>query len=289
MTLFEVVRLVLARLYTQANARYGETVDKIIGERMNELSESYKKLADAQRKPIDYRDPAIRFAYVYTYVAAHGDYIIQVLEDVRSELGGKVFGGGNVRVSCLGGGPGSDVIAVYKYLAENAKIEKVTRVRFYLVDQEEAWGDTWAEIDDELSAEIMMNTHFRRLDVTDKKSWEYTNSFFNADLFTISYFLSEIYSLHLSNCSVSDFWKYLFGRAKSGALFVYVDNGSSLFNEYSRELFETAGLEEVTKQVDQQMTPRVTEQASELNEYRKKFVRNPKLKTRITYRVLRKP
>ena len=36
------------------------------------------------------------------------------------------------------------------------------------------------------------------------------------------------------------------------------------------------------------MTPRHTEQASELGDYRVKFVQHPKLKSRISYRVLRK-
>src|ERR1051325_9305558 len=78
MTLFQVVRLVLDKLYKQATATHGENVDDVIRKRMDYLAKNYANLADPDRGEIDYRDPAVRFAYVYMYVAAHGDYIVQV-------------------------------------------------------------------------------------------------------------------------------------------------------------------------------------------------------------------
>jgi hypothetical protein len=103
----------------------------------------------------------------------------------------------------------------------------------------------------------------------------------------MSYFASEIFTLDQDG-GITDFWNELFDRAKSGALFLYIDNGSVQFNQYSRELFERPDLEQVTSVVDRTVTPRGSEQASELEFYRKKFGRYSKLKTRLTYRVFRK-
>jgi hypothetical protein len=179
------------------------------------------------------------------------------------------------------------VLAIHKYLGENHRFEPVERLRCYLVDREQAWGDTWAHLDELMSTTVKMSTHFQKLDVTDPRSWEYADSFFDADLFTMSYFASEIFTLDQDG-GITDFWNELFDRAKSGALFLYIDNGSVQFNQYSRELFERPDLEQVTSVVDRTVTPRGSEQASELEFYRKKFGRYSKLKTRLTYRVFRK-
>jgi hypothetical protein len=128
MTIFELVKIALDELYAQGLRQHGVKLDAAIREQIEYLSRSYGYLRDANRKPVDYRDPATRFAYVYMYVAAHGDYLVQVLEKVRSTRGGHIFDVENIRVSCVGGGPGSDIVGLLKYLDENGHREPVKRV-----------------------------------------------------------------------------------------------------------------------------------------------------------------
>ena len=127
MTLFQLVKIVLDHLYAEGAELYGSKLDGKITQNLEYLSESYNKLTDPARKPVDYEDPATRFAYVYKYVAAHGDYVVQVLKELAAKRGG-VFDGANARVSCLGGGPGSDIIAVLKYLDEEEDTEDVKKL-----------------------------------------------------------------------------------------------------------------------------------------------------------------
>ena len=54
---------------------------------MRYLAASYASLSDKNRAPVDYKDPATRFAYVYKYVAAHGDYLVQIMLQLRDRLG----------------------------------------------------------------------------------------------------------------------------------------------------------------------------------------------------------
>jgi hypothetical protein len=114
MTIFELVKLALDELYAEAQQSYGGKVDEAIRNRIAYLSASYGSLATAGRQPVDYKDPATRFAYVFKYVAAHGDYLVQGLKTLRAKLGGNIFSGENARVTCVGGGPGSDIIGVLK-------------------------------------------------------------------------------------------------------------------------------------------------------------------------------
>ena len=107
-TIFELVRLALDELYSATKQTYGGNADNEIRKRIAYLSTSYGNLTSIERKPVDYKDPATRFAYVFKYVAAHGDYLVQGLKALRSELGDNIFKGHEARVSCVGGGPGSD-------------------------------------------------------------------------------------------------------------------------------------------------------------------------------------
>lgn len=289
MTIFELVKIALDELYHDALAEYGEETDKVIIDRLNYLSDSYKGLTDDKRKPIDYGDPAVRFAYVFRYVAAHGDYIVQVLKAFRSENGKPIFPTPTARVSCIGGGPGSDIIAVLKYLSDIGKHEKVEKIICYLLDGEQGWADVWTEFDESLESGVTLSPVFQKLDVSNLKSWQSQKKFLQADIFTMSYFVSEVISQD-ANGDVSAFWLRLFQEAKPGAIFVYVDNGHDAFNEYIDKLAAEAGLEKLFGEDNRRFTPSFTEQASELSEYRKKFGgQNPKLQAYLSFRIFRKP
>jgi hypothetical protein len=173
-----------------------------------------------------------------------------------------------------------------KYL--NEADEPVQKVVSYLLDGEQAWADVWTELDDSLDAEVALNANFQPFDVCKPASWQSQKKFLQADIFTMSYFVSEVVSQDKDG-QVSEFWEQLFENAKIGALFVYVDNGHTTFTSYFDELWKGAGLELVISDDNTWFTPGYDEQASELAEYSAKFEHNPKLKSRVTYRVLRKP
>jgi hypothetical protein len=198
MTIFELVKLALDDLYAEAALTYGAKVDDQIRARIAYLSSSYGDLTNAGRKPVDYKNPATRFAYVFKYVAAHGDYLVQGLKRLRTKLGGNIFENESVRVSCVGGGPGSDIIGVLKYLDEHKQDEGVRKITCYLLDREQAWADTWTELDASLKMKIQLNANFQGLDVANSESWRYQRKFLQADLFTMSYFVSEVYSLDVA-------------------------------------------------------------------------------------------
>jgi len=123
--------------------------------------------------------------------------------------------------------------------------------------------------------------------VSEPHSWSAQKKFLQADLFTLSYFVSEVYGFDKGD--ITKFWKKLFDEAKSGSLFLYIDNGSLVFNEYFDAQWKGRGdCEAVVQADDERITPRFSEQASELGEYRSKFGQHPKLQSRISYRVLRK-
>jgi Putative SAM-dependent methyltransferase len=283
MTIFELVKIALDELYEEGQKQYGNSLDKKIKERMGYLTESYGQLTDPNREPVNYKDPATRFAYVYKYVAAHGDYLVQVMQRLKARQG-NIFEAERVRVSCVGGGPGSDIIGVLKYLDDHQNDEPVRRVTCYLLDKEQAWADTWTELGESLEAHVAVNANFQALDVSCKQSWSTQKKFLDADIFTMSYFVSEVFRLK----GVGEFWKMLFEDAKQGALFLYNDNAHSDFNEYFDEQWKSAGLECLMEEGNTRFTPRFSEQSADLEDYLGKFGQQPKLQGLVSYRVLRK-
>ena len=288
MTIFELVKVALDELYQDCLSVYGDGADRKIIESMSYLTNVYRNLNDEGRESVNYRNPVNRFAYVYKYVAAHGDYIVQVLHELQRELerqgSRSIFTDKKLRVSCIGGGPGSDIIAVLKYLSERAEKEPVEKVICYLLDREQAWADVWTELDELFRVNVALNANFQPLDVTNPESWRLQRKFLEADLFTMSYFVSEV----MSRNGVSDSWKYLFDHAKVGSLFLYIDNGSDIFNSYFDNLCGDARLTPIIKQDNYRIIPRFSEQASELAEYQDKFGHNPRIQGHVSYRVLQK-
>lgn len=287
MTIFELVKIALDELYAEGKHVYGEKLDVEIKKQMDYLATSYGSLNKSNREPVDYSDPATRFAYVYKYVAAHGDYVVQVLKLLKDKRGGSIFSSENLRVTCIGGGPGSDIIAVLKYLTDFQHCEPVKKVTCYLLDKEQAWADTWTELEDSLKCEVRVNANFQPLDVTNPASWKSQQKFLQADLFTMSYFVSEVSGLDKDG-TVSKFWKTLFDGAKVGALFLYDDNGHQDFNSYFDDKWKEAGLSCILSKDNTRWTPSYSEQASELGDYLQKFGQQPKLRAYLSYRVLEK-
>lgn len=289
MSIFELVKIALDELYAEGLKVHGQKLDAMIAERCQYLADIYTSLNKPGQQPIDYQDPATRFAYVFKYVATHGDYIVQVLEKYRAHLGSAIFQNENLRVSCVGGGPGSDIIAILKYLDDYGKYEPVKKITCYLLDKQQAWADTWTELDDSLNINnVVLHANFQPLDVTQPASWQSQQKFLQADLFTMSYFVSEVRALDASGV-VSQFWTKLFTEAKSGALFLYIDNGHNDFNTYFDNLWSAAGLQRIAGEDNSRWTPRHSEQATGLGQYLQKFGTHPKLQAWLSYRILRKP
>lgn len=283
-TIFELVKLVLDDLYKETVQIHGSeaAADKVIEEKIKYLSKKYTELTSKTSSAIDYKEPATRFAYVYKYVASHADYIFQVLEAYKKEL--DVLLQDSLRVSCIGGGPGSDILGLIKYLLSLEK-EK-NKITCYLCDQEQAWADSWTEIDDKINIEnFSLNTNFQPLDVVDSDSWKYQKKFLEADVFTLSYFVSEISRFDKNDLDV--FWDAIFGASKSGALFIFIDNAHTDFTSYFDSKWSNYKIKTIASG-DTTLTPSYEEQLSVFANYLVKFPNKPKLKSQISIRLLLK-
>lgn len=284
-TAFQLVYVVLEELYAEIRAELGSegAADEAVHSRIEKLSQDYAKLTDSNLPPIDYSSPITRFAYLYTNVTAHADFVYQALGETQPMFAADLLAKEHIVVACLGGGPGSELVGFLRYLIEcSSKIKTVT---CYLCDREQAWADSWTELGQKLDGGRPIFVNFQPLDVTEPSSWSKQKKFLSADLFISSYFASEVMRV---GEKTMDFWKAVQGAAKPGARLLVVDNDSQHFDGYLQQITTDLGWKQEYGKKGRR-TLSYTEQKQDLHGFLTKFKnRLPRLQASVDVRLFRK-
>jgi len=212
------------------------------------------------------------------YVTSHANLVSTIITN-SSDLS-VLFDKEKIAVACLGGGPGSDFLGVLKYLMLNGKKPSV---RFQLCDKEKTWAESWDGVDEMVDPEFRISTSYLSIDVTQPEDWQPFTKYFQSDLFTMIYFMSEVHALR----DIADeYFANLFETAKCGALFLFVDNNNPEFYNWFDELANEFGVE-ILKSRQENMIAPVHEEKKDLGEYYEKFD-SPKIRANVAYRIGRK-
>ena len=261
MNIFTIVKQVLDELYEKIAPI--TTRDKQIESAMNYFSEEYPKLIEGVN--IDYHAPAARFAYVYGYVTAHTSFIrktIKACMPVYSKFGNT--GTERLKITCLGGGPGTDLLGVIKFMKTEGFLNPIT---FYLVDREASWSDSWSDISDKTDLDgFSMNINFLELDVEKTEDWIKTEKYLSADIFISCYFFSE---LHRIREKADDYFRLIISKMPSGSHFIFIDNNNKAFTEPFLKIAGENGLTEIPVNVRAQTD--TDEEKAVLGKYLEKF------------------
>jgi hypothetical protein len=272
---FSAVKEILDEIYPEISGMTDAAKNRKIKVKLESLRKRYRTL---EGNSLDFSRPETRFAYVYTYMASHADFACQLIE-ISDELS-QVFRHRQVMISCIGGGPGSDVLGALKYATT---MQRSTNLRFLVLDNEPAWHHSWDKVQRRIETKVKFGVGIQPIDVVSPLSWSHRSAYLNADLFTISYFVSEIYR---RRCDASLFFLNLFRKAKRGARFLYIDNNRSDFYEWFDSLVRICGLT-VCESNAYQMNMPYTEDKQALGDYFKRFG-PPKSKANIASSKLKK-
>lgn len=248
-TNFERVKTALDELVPRAARLVRGSVEELIGKRCGELRRAYRgRLLEEGREPVDYSRPTTQLAYLYRSLPAHANWVYQALETVPTTLS-RLLGRGELKVACIGGGPGADMLGVAKYAEDHSRA--TVPLEFIILDREIGWRTPRNAVAKTLRRNVtQIHQH---LDLTEAGHWTPNWDFSDADLFTFSFCLSEVWCYNASGV-VTDFLRQLVRRAKRGALFLYVDNGGENFTELIEEEFGTLPrLERIGSRDNEQM------------------------------------
>jgi hypothetical protein len=278
MKCFKVVQKVLEDTYGEipGNER---TRDEAIKGAIGRISSKYGNLLNGGGP--DFKDPVNRFAYVYSYVPAHAHWVNELLE--QSNEAAAVFDSNKVRIACIGGGPGSDLVGILKFLDERAGVPPA--IFCEIVDGCEEWKLTWADIGFTLDLPASLNTDYVIHRVGDPGVWMHPTKFSKADLFTLNFFVSEI--AHLGD-PAWDYVEKVLEKAKTGAVLLFNDNNDSRFFGKFDAIAARGGWEALVTNSGDRKVYDPGEKLDDLGRFRKKFGRASKLTGNVAWRVLRK-
>ena len=274
---FQIIKTVLDETYAQIDIKGAKAKDKAISDRLDLFTEEYKDILYG--KDIHYGDPVSRFAYIFRYVTSHANMVCDLTrqsDEIRALLKKE-----NVSVSCVGGGPGSDLVGILKFL--DARKQKPKRLTCFLLDRNKTWNECWCDLGSMVDLDFRLYTNFMELDVCQKTTYAPFAKYPGADLFTFVYFVSEVHK-HMDQAKT--FFGDVFSKMKPGALVLYIDNNDSRFYGWFDKMCATHGLNPLETINGRHQMPS-EEEKSDLGEYLKKF-HEPKLRASVAFRVARK-
>lgn len=281
---FDVVAAALARLERAGTKRHGNSLDECTTQRLLDLGSKYSRLSSAKKPIIDYSDVATHMAYLYGYVPAHANFVSTILSEGRSEAARPLFSSKVIYATSIGGGPGSDLVGLMKFLLRRPGREPVRRVRLRILDKEPAWKAVCEALIALLNADIEIDLEFIEFDATaaDLNSLDWAEE----DIVMMSFFVSEVCCLG-STGNLEEFFGEFLGDLPKGAWVLYNDNRDPAFRDFFDRMLATAGRYEVVVSEDAgDMRLDSSEQASTLIRYKERFGgRSTKLTGRTSYRL----
>ncbi len=272
MNCFRLIKTVLDEAYAQIPGTDAEK-DKAIKTALVRLSREYANLR--LKGCLDYGDPVRRFAYIFKYTTSHANYVYTVLS--RSSVMIPFFKRERLTVSTIGGGPGSDFLGILKFCqARGIKME----IKCLLVDRDPAWGESWMDVDTKIGSAFKISAVFQPFDVTKPDSYKAFHKHFKSDIFTLVYFMSEVYALRKDAVA---YFHTLFSNVPQGAAMLFIDNNSSEFITWFDGLAAQHKLG-IKEKFEGTMKMPMAEEKKDLKEYYDKFG-SPKLQADLAYRI----
>lgn len=285
MSAFTQIAPVLERLEKPLRAQHSKDLDNQLTERLEYLRVGYARLHGWRSHPIDYSEPETRWCYVFKYVAAHADYLYRVLRKGKAAgTRAPLFRSKTAQVACLGGGPGSDVLAVIRYLSSQREKEPVRAVHFVIFDVEPGWEPVVKAVLAEDKSDVKFTAEFRHLDVSDPTTWNDV-AFEDFDLVTSSFFVSEIKRIKLG-VPAQAFWKAILRSVRPGCVVAFNDNNDERITNYFDRIVASAGAFETL--IDDAEEVSCGDSFWPVQSYIDRLDHRPRRNGNTAYRVLRK-
>lgn len=211
MKYFETVNQVLNAHVPALAAATGMSqaqVYALMGQHLDEMSREWTK---GSQPAIHYSDPFCRLAYVYAHVGinanlfaralrlplpASGSPSVTCLGDI---LGARMQLGGRLKLAAFGGGPGTELLAMAKYIERSVKPAQPVDVELLLLDRVPEWSETWVALRDAIYNQVTPPRPFAissmviPFDFTSLASYGHLTALLQRDLFVLNYVVSEVF------------------------------------------------------------------------------------------------
>jgi hypothetical protein len=165
-----------------------------------------------------------KFAYLFKYAVPHGYYVYVALRSAGAPVT-SILAAPVSRVACIGGGPGSEIIGLHRYLEYRGLNNAGRTLAIDIYDKEPSWDAVCAELVAELPFKVEIEINFYALDATDPSSYEKID-FSEYDIVISSFFLSETRKLKIAT-ACRKFWRHLLNTMREGSILLVLDYADS--------------------------------------------------------------
>jgi len=285
LTTFERVKSILDQLCPPLDEPAGQAQIRMKAH-LARLTEEYPCIWDGTRAAVDYGDPACHAAYIFKYVTANAELIYKALWAARLEAN-DIFANPSINMVCVGGGPGTELYALFKYLE---RVEhQVEQVNCLILDHYPAWIEAHRALLATKPANVQIAIEYAQMQLADPATVPEA-SIAAADLLTFSYSLSESWRYNASSGGgVNRAVQAILGAVKAGALVLYSDNAGPHFDpNMEREFLNRVDLRQIERADYTHMLVGADEQMDTVKEYKAWLDMRPKLTGKATAAVFAK-
>lgn len=254
---FEMLGRVIERnIHTIAQQR-GLTDDQAYQQVIAHIADNSKEWRSGRQPAIPYHDPLCRIAYLYAITAANAALVKKAFEqsgELVEYFDAVLAEKGDVSICAFGGGPGTELLGVAKWLEERMLEEELEEdsvdLQFLLLDKQNHWVESWRAITREISSElreqygrnkvpVRVSGSFSAVDITDPTALTDLGTLFQQDIFILSYVVSEVFE---NVAALRNFTAQMAQNAPGGSKFLFIDRDEERWRDEVRRIAQDAGL-----------------------------------------------
>lgn len=283
--IYESAKAVLASLDAQGDADHDDWVDQV-ATRLASLEGSYRELLKPARDLIDYSELPTQAAYVFRYVLGHAEFAYDFLRHARDTLKAPLFKSEELWVTSVGGGPGSELLGLLKYLAEEKSEPQVSKIVYTVIDKEKSWEHVAESFISKVDGEVNIELYFQTCDVT-AKTLPSAVTLKDEELVFMSFFISEVCALPEKVRVVSNV-NSLLSSMKKDALLLYNDSNAYSFYKFMNDRWKSVSTFQQLLEYEGEYKIDAPEYDGSFEEYVDQYDYRPKLSSNAVTKLLRK-
>lgn len=221
----------LESLDLQGQEQAGDSWENDVTTNMGSLRLAYANLREAGREPINYGGLAVQAAYIFVYAIGRAEFTYELLKRHRAAYGKPIFNNSVAKITSLGGGLGSEVAGIVKYILESG--ERVDSIEYYVFDKNNEWESLCVSIVNGVSELLPVNIQYQSLNLCDRAACNRL-SMKGHDMLVLSFVISELCALDNSD-DVIESLRSIYKTLDNQARIFYNDSNAASFYYFFNE------------------------------------------------------
>ena len=202
---FQIVKRIIDEVVDLHADSSGQTAPEVLNEIRAQIEATSGQHWSDDDPEIEYNDPLCRIGYLYSHATANATVFEKALSD-SDYPSRKMRNGsrGTLNICSMGGGPGTELLGISKYLSQHPYLVQPRRIEFTIVDEVQEWADTWTQLaeasEEELRSSLasydieppVISPQFLGFDVLDPSTYKkFPHIFKKTDMVVFNYLFSE--------------------------------------------------------------------------------------------------